>query len=421
MSRAERHAWIDASAGVAGDMLLGALLDAGASLRGVQEAVDAVVPGAVFIGTDEVTRAGLRATHAVVDVRRPDQPHRAWHEIRAMLSDAELEDSVRRRATAVFARLAAAEAAVHGIAEDAVHFHEVGALDSIADIVGVCAALADLGVTSISAGEVAVGSGRVAMAHGEVGVPVPAVVELSRGWRVRSGGPGELATPTGMALVVALAEACQDLPALVVRATGTGAGSRDRPGRANVTRVIIGDRPATASSGDPDLEPAVVLEANVDDLDPRLWPGVLSALLAAGASDAWLTPIVMKKGRPAHLLTVLCPPAEVGRLRDLILRETSTFGVRQRTVDKYALPRGWVEVEVDGVPVSVKVAHRDGRIIQVTPEFESVAAAALRLARTQGAVMTAAARAATDARSGPGRPIPLASGGTLCVASCTLV
>lgn len=398
-----RHAWIDASAGVAGDMLLGAMLDAGASLRMVQEAVDAVVPGAVFIGTDEVTRAGLRATKAVVDVRRPDQPHRTWHEIRALLADAELDDSVRERATAVFARLAAAEAAVHGIAEDAVHFHEVGALDSIADIVGACAALADLDVTTISAGELAVGSGRAAMAHGEVGVPVPAVVELSRGWRIRAGGRGELATPTGTALIVALAEACQELPELVVRATGTGAGSRDHPGRANVTRVIIGDRVSLAT--DVDLEPATLLEANVDDLDPRLWPGVLIALMDAGASDAWLLPITMKKGRPAQLLSVLCPPAEVGRLRELILRETSTFGVRQHSVGKYALPRSWVVVDLEGVPVSVKVAHRDGKIIQATPEFESVAAAAVRLGRTQAAVLAAAARAAADAGLVDGAPL----------------
>ncbi len=170
---------------------------------------------------------------------------------------------------------------VHGIAEDSVHFHEVGALDSIADIVGVCAALDDLDITSISAGEVAVGSGRVTIDHGEVGVPVPAVVELSRGWRIHSGGQGELATPTGMALVVALAETCQELPELVVRATGTGAGSHDRPGRANVTRVIIGDRAAAVDESD-GLEPAVLLEANIDDLDPRLWPGVLERTAGCG-------------------------------------------------------------------------------------------------------------------------------------------
>ena len=386
-------------------MLLGALLDAGASLAAVQHAVDAVVPGATSIGIEEVTRAGLRATKAVVDVRSADQPHRAWSEIRELLASAEIEDSVRQGATAVFAKLAAAEAVVHGIAEDSVHFHEVGALDSIADIVGVCAALDDLDITSVSAGAVAVGSGRVTIDHGEVGVPVPAVVELSQGWRVHSGGHGELATPTGMALVVALAEACHDLPELLVRATGTGAGSHDRPGRANVTRVIIGDRAAAVDDHD-GLEPAVLLEANIDDLDPRLWPGVVDRLLSAGASDAWLVPILMKKGRPAQLLSALCPTDRVSQLRELILMQTSTFGVRQHLVHKYALPRSWVEVDLEGVPVSVKVAHRGGKIIQVTPEFESVAAAALRLGRTQAAVLAAAARAAADTGLLHGEPLP---------------
>ncbi len=240
MTTEDRHAWIDASAGVAGDMLLGALLDAGASLTAVQEAVDAVIPGSVQVGVAEVNRAGLRATKAELTLTAADQPHRSWRDVRGLLTDATLTSSVRARATAVFARLAEAEGAVHGIAAEDVHFHEVGALDSIADIVGVCAALADLGIASVSAGPVAVGAGRVTMAHGEVGVPVPAVVELARGWRVRSGGSGELATPTGMALVVELAGACEDLPELLVSVSGSGAGSRDFPDRANVTRVVIG-------------------------------------------------------------------------------------------------------------------------------------------------------------------------------------
>jgi uncharacterized protein (DUF111 family) len=206
-----------------------------------------------------------------------------------------------------------------------------------------------------------------------------------------------------MALVVELASACEDLPELLVSVTGSGAGSLDFPDRANVTRVVIGDIPhktdtsrstATTAPGDPDGEAAVLLEANVDDLDPRLWPGVLSVLLAAGASDAWLVPIVMKKGRPAYTLSVLCPPTAVAAMRDLIFAETSTFGLRERRVDKYALSRGWVEVEVDGAPVMIKVAHRGGVIVQATPEFDWVVAAAARLDRPQAAVLSAAVRAA---------------------------
>ena len=398
-----RHAWIDASAGVAGDMLLGALLGAGASLPVVQAAVDAVLPDTVTITVTPVTRAGIRAVKADVEVRVEDHPHRSWRDIEQRLRAAELAAPVRDRAVAVFSRLAEAEGEVHGIAPADVEFHEVGAWDSIADVVGVCAALHDLGVTSISAGVVAVGSGRVTMAHGEVGVPVPAVVALSAGRRVRAGGSGELATPTGMALVVALSEADEDLPELTVSAHGLGAGSRDLPGRANVTRVLIGTRSA---GGPPGLDEAVLLEAGIDDLDPRLWPGVLDDLIRAGASDAWLTPILMKKGRPAHQLSVLAPPTALAGLRELVLDRTSTLGVRQYPVAKYALPRGWVDVEVSGVQVSIKVAHRAGLIVRATPEFDSVAVAALTLGWSQAATLAAAVQAASERDLLPGSPIP---------------
>jgi uncharacterized protein (TIGR00299 family) protein len=288
-----------------------------------------------------------------------------------------------------------------------VHFHEVGALDALADVVGVCAALHDLGVESVGAGEVALGSGEVRAAHGTLPVPVPAVAELARGRRVRAGGRGELTTPTGMALLATLADGDEDLPAMVLHRVGVGAGSRDTPGRPNVTRVVVGDRtPAT-----PPTAPAVLLEANVDDLDPRLWPGVLDALLRAGADDAWLVPVVMKKGRPAHVLTVLGDPARVSGLRARMLALTSTIGVRQTDAAKYALPRTWVEVDVDGAPVAIKVAHRDGVISQVMPEFDAVAARAAALGRPQHDVLAAAAAAATAAglvvgARLPGRPPP---------------
>ena len=296
-----RIGWIDASAGVAGDMLLGALLDAGAPLPDVQAAIDAVIPDSVRLAVDTVNRAGLRATKLSVQVLAPDPPHRTWRAIEQRLHTADLADRVRADALAVFGRLAEAEGRVHGVPPDQIHFHEVGALDSVADIVGSCAALHALGIERLTAGAVAVGSGTVRAAHGEIPVPVPAVAELARGWRIQAGGAGELTTPTGMALLAALAE-CTDLPALSVEAIGTGAGTRDTPGRPNVTRVLLGD--ALDAHAD-DEETLVVLEANVDDLDPRLWPGVLTRLLDAGAADAWLVPIVMKKGRPAHTLSVL--------------------------------------------------------------------------------------------------------------------
>ncbi|MDQ0381049.1 uncharacterized protein (DUF111 family) [Amycolatopsis thermophila] len=205
---------------------------------------------------------------------------------------------MRDDAVRVFARLAEAEAGVHGTSVDAVHFHEVAVLDAIADVVGYCAALNHLGVERIVASPVAVGSGTVRPAHGEMPVPVPAVLPMARGWRVRAGGDGELATPTGMALVTELAAECGPLPAMRVETSGCGAGTKDFPGRVNVVRVAIG------SAGEADATDEVVLEADVDDLDPRVWPGVL---LSRGAADAWLTPTLMKKGRPTPC-PCWCPP-----------------------------------------------------------------------------------------------------------------
>jgi uncharacterized protein (TIGR00299 family) protein len=398
------HAWIDASAGIAGDMLLGALLDAGADLEAVRAAVHSLVGESVTITVADVTRAGLRAAKAEIEVMVADQPHRTWTDIRTMIDNAELAEPVRRSAQAVFARLATAEGRVHGILAEAVSFHEVGALDSIADVVGVCAALVDLNVSSISAGAVALGSGQVQGAHGVLPVPLPAVTELARGWQVQAGGEGELTTPTGMALLTELADRCEELPALEMRGVGVGAGTKDIAGRANVTRVVLGEPVATATAAP--TSPALLLEANVDDLDPRLWPDVLSRLLLAGAEDAWLVPITMKKGRPAHILTVLCDPRRVDALRAEVLNLTSTFGVRQTETSKYALPRSWFDVEVAGGPVVVKVAHRDGVIVQVTPEFDSVAARAAALNRTQHEVLAAAVTAAAAAGLSVGAAYP---------------
>jgi len=396
-----RHLWMDASAGIAGDMLLGALHDAGAGLARIQAAVDAVIPGAVRFETFEVVRAGLRARKVDVVALRPDQPHRTWREIRGLLTAAP------PRAAEVFARLAGAEAAVHGIAAEEVHFHEVGALDAIADVVGVCAALDDLGVTSASAGEVAVGSGSVRAAHGTLPVPAPAVAELSRGWRIRAGGRGELATPTGMALLRTLASTCEDLPSMTVAAVGVGAGTRDTPARPNVVRVLLSapTGPAGAAAGGGEVD-AVVLEANVDDLDPRLWPGVLAGLLAAGADDAWLVPIVMKKGRPAHTLTALCPPGAVHAVRARIFRDTTTLGVRQGDRRKTALARTTAKVAVGPAEVTIKIGHENGVIVQAMPEFEEVAALARRLGIAERVALTRAVAAATEAGLTAGAPLP---------------
>ncbi|MET0425343.1 MAG: nickel pincer cofactor biosynthesis protein LarC [Actinoplanes sp.] len=368
MPTTTRAAWLDLSAGVAGDMLLAALLDAGASLDVVRAAVEATLPGAATLSVAPVTRAGLRALKLSVEVTGPDQPHRRWSDLRGTLERAALAEPVRRNALAVFAALADAEARAHGIAAEDVHFHEVGAVDSVADIVGVGAALDDLGIAQLSAGPIALGSGQVRTQHGVLAVPVPAVLELARGWTVAGDGKGELATPTGVALVTTLAAEVPAMPRMRVDGVGVGAGTRDPAGRANVVRVVLGSLAAEEAQ----LSREIVIEANVDDLDPRVWPSVLAALMKAGAADAWLTPILMKKGRPAHTVHALTPEHRVADVRRALIDGTSTIGLRETVVGKYALPRTWVPVDVLGDPVRIKVAWRDDVIVRATPEFEDV-------------------------------------------------
>ena len=278
----------------------------------------------------------------------------------------------------------------------------MGALDSIADIVGVCAALTGLGITSLSVNTIALGSGQARTAHGMLPVPVPAVLRMAAGWQVVAGGQGECTTPTGMALIAALAQTSGDLPSLAVQTIGVGAGTRDLADRANVTRVVVGEIVDTAVG----TSRAMIVEANVDDMDPRLWPGVLKALLDAGADDAWLTPVIMKKGRPAHTLHVLCDGPSLARVRDVVLEHTSTLGMRESAWRKTALSRDWFTVEVDGQPVRIKVGHRGGRMINVATEFADVAQAASSLGLPELVVQAAATAAADRAGLVAGLPLP---------------
>jgi uncharacterized protein (TIGR00299 family) protein len=376
-----RICWLDASSGASGDMLLGALLGAGVPIAVLQEAVDAVSPEPVTLDVEDVDRNGFAATRC--HVRVPDSStQRSWADIRSLLAGASLDPRVHALATAVFTRLAAAEGRVHGVAPEDVHFHEVGALDSIADVVGVVAGFVHLAPDLLVCSPVALGGGTITVAHGSIGVPGPAVVELLRGVPAY-GGPVdlELTTPTGAALLVELVDSFGAQPAMVVEEVGVGAGGRDPDGHANVLRLLVG---ATSErfAPSPDAETgALVIEANVDDLDPRLWPDVITALLDKGASDAWLTPILMKKGRPAHTLHVLVSAAEAAGVRREIFRQTSTIGVREQTVTKHALDREFVEVEVGGHRIAVKLARLDGELMNLQPEYADVATAAGALGR----------------------------------------
>lgn len=365
--------YFDCFSGAAGDMILGALLDAGASEEAVRSVLAALPLDGFAVEVRTVTRASLRATKVDVTVTG-DHEHRGPREIEALLHAAPLPEEVRARALRVFARLTRAEAKVHGIPPDEVHFHEVGAVDAIVDVVGCAAALESLAPDRVLASPVAVGRGIVEAAHGPIPVPAPAVVELLHGVPLEERGTGELVTPTGAALLVEAVHEFGAMPPMTVDASGYGAGTRD-PALPNVVRVLVGE--SVAPSRDENL---LQIEANLDDMSPELFPHAVESLLAAGAADAWVTPVLMKKGRPGFVLSALAPAAERDRVVDVFLRETTTFGVRMHAVERDVLDRAWVEVDVEGHSVRVKTGMRAGIVVTAAPEFED----ARRVAKATG-------------------------------------
>ena len=389
MTPKTRIAWVDCSSGVSGDMLLGAFADLGVQLADV---IDALGVGA-SVHTATATRQGLRAI--AVDVQSDDdQPARSLHDLLRIVDKLDVPEDVAVRARAVLTRLATAEAKVHDTTIDAVHFHEIGAVDTIVDVVGACFAAHSLAVDEIVVGPIALGGGTVETSHGSLPVPGPAVLQLLAGSTLSAhGGPVdvELATPTGVALLAELATGTGPMPTMTVDAVGVGAGGRTLEGRANVVRVVVGEQEPASTAEDGSW---LLLEANVDDLDPRLWPEILDRLLIAGAADAWLTPILMKKGRPAHTLSALTGIDVVDLVRTAMFRESSTIGVRISPVTKSALDREWLTVDVLGEEVRVKIARLQGAVVNVAPEWVDVVAAARRLDRPAKEVLAAAAAAA---------------------------
>ncbi len=353
-------------------MLLGALVHAGASLARIQAAVDALAVEPIQLEARQVSRAGLAATK--VDVHAsPSSVSRSWPHVRGLVAGAALPAPVRDRALAVFRRMAIAEATSHGLSPDEVHFHEVGALDALADVVGVCAGVHELGLDRVTCGPITTGSHTVSTSHGELPVPVPAVVELLTGFRLRGRDePHELVTPTGAALVAEIAQPVAVLPPLILTGQGLGAGSRQLA-HPNVVRLLVGELtdPQEASEAE-----SVVVEATVDDLSPELVPVVLDRLRAVGAHDAWASPTLMKKGRPGFTLVALGAPDDVARFEDVLFGESTTLGVRIHPVRRRVLPRGWLHVDVGGRNVAVKIATRFGQVTHVAPEMDEVRAAA---------------------------------------------
>jgi pyridinium-3,5-bisthiocarboxylic acid mononucleotide nickel chelatase len=389
-----RVVYVNGAAGVAGDMLLGALVDAGAGAAAVEEVLAGLRLDGYRLTFERTQRGGIAASRAIVRSEGAHD-HRPVAEIHALLARAELPDAVRDNATRVFDALAEAEGAVHGVPPADVEFHEVGAVDAIVDVVGVCAALHVLGIDRVVSSPLAMGHGTIGAAHGELPNPPPAVVRLLAARRVPIVGVDtgmELATPTGVAILVALADAFGALPPMTVDAVGYGAGRADPPGRPNVVQVLVGTSSATASATPRPGRTAVALEVNVDDVTGEVLAHTVAALLAAGAHDAWATPIVMKKGRPAHTVTALGDPADLDRLAAVLLAETGSLGLRATTVERWPQRRTDRTVEVAGQPIRVKVA--DGR---AKPEHDDAVAAATALGRPLRDVLREAeTRALTD-------------------------
>lgn len=352
-------AWLNCFAGVAGDMLLASLIDAGADIGHVRSLLERLPVSGWALEAQPVLRAGVAATQ--VHVRVAETPVvRTYAHISALIDEARLPDRVRDRAQSTFAALAEVEGRLHRRPREQVHFHEVGGIDAIVDIVGTCAALDVLDVDQLWASPVATGTGMVRTAHGVLPNPVPAVMELLRGAPTYGRDvPVELTTPTGAALVAANATGYGPMPPMVINATGYGAGTRELEGLPNVTQVVLGDGVAAGEEvrpGGDSGQPVVLLEVNVDDVTGEVLAHTVAALLDAGAHDAWVSPILMKKGRPAHTVSALADVALADQVARVMVQETGSLGVRGQALERWPAARAPGEVEIDGIPVRVKVS-----------------------------------------------------------------
>ncbi len=380
-----RLLYFDCIAGISGDMALGALIQAGADADLIREHLAGIPVEPFGFEVGEVETHGIHAMKVTVRAEA-SAVVRTYANIRGMLEEADLPEGARAIAQRIFRRLAEAEAAVHHRDLEQVVFHEVGAVDSIVDIIGTALALDQLRVERVFASPVPTGMGMMKTEHGSMPIPAPAVVELLRGAPLYSRNtPMELVTPTGAAILASMVEGYGAMPLIRTERVGYGAGTL-RPDFPNVLRVLVGEGEPGAilgTGGDPMNEPSVhsmtdelVLSTNVDDLNPELYAYVLERLFAAGAQDAWLTPIVMKKGRPAATISVLCARERADALRRVLFRETGTLGIRTTATQKLALEREWVEVETRHGRVRVKVGRLEGRPVTVAPEFEDCVAVA---------------------------------------------
>ena len=361
-------AYFDCFSGISGDMTLGALVDAGCELELLRAGLQGLqIPGWT-ISSEKVWKNGTSATF--VRVASEDQSkHRSLSTILEVLDNSTLSETTRKNAAAIFCKLGEAEASVHDVPLEKIHFHEVGAVDAIVDIVGACIGFEALGIQRFACSPLNVGGGTAKMAHGILPVPAPATARLLQGKPTYSNGvQRELVTPTGAAIVATLCDHFGPQPAMSVSAIGYGAGSADLEGQPNVVLIMIGEAAERVVPGfDEEIS---VIEANLDDMNPQIYGYFLEKALAAGALDVYTAPVQMKKNRPGTLLTVLCKPQDTNTLISLIFAETTTFGARTYTAQRRTLPRESVNVHTQFGDVRIKLSRVNGRILHVAPEFE---------------------------------------------------
>jgi uncharacterized protein (TIGR00299 family) protein len=359
-------AYFDCFSGISGDMTLGALVDAGVGIEVLRTQLEKLHLPGYEITALKVARAGIQATKVHVCLDGKDQPARNLSDIRSIIETSTLSSSIKQKSIMIFERLAQAEAKAHGTTPDKVHFHEVGAVDAIVDIVGSIIGLEVLGIKHIAGSAINLGSGTIKTSHGTMPVPAPATAELLK--NIPSYGssvPFELTTPTGAAILSALGSTFGLMPQMRISRIAHGAGDKEIPEQPNVLRLMIGE-PTAAYEEDS----SIVIETNIDDMNPQVYDYLIEKLMEQGAQDAYLTPIIMKKGRPAILLSVLTDKAKTDVLLDTIFRETTSIGVRIRETDRKKLTREIKEVDTDYGKVRIKISKRGNEILTATPEYE---------------------------------------------------
>lgn len=373
-----RIAYFDCFSGASGDMILGALLDAGLSVERLKEELAKLRLSHYDVRVEKVVKKGIGGSQAIVvvdDYHHHRHHHRHLHHIQETIQNSDLDDAIKRKSLEVFRRLAEAEAKVHGTTVDHIHFHEVGAMDAIIDVVGGIAGLAAMGIERVFCSPLHVGTGTVVCAHGTLPVPAPATAELIKGKPSYSTGVvGEFLTPTGAAILTTISSEFGPMPAMTLEQIGYGAGTSD-PVIPNLLRILIGE--ARDELRGYEKEHIAVLETNIDDMNPQMYDYLLGKLLDAGALDVFLTPVQMKKNRPGTLITVTCQPHMVERFTELLLKETTTIGLRWRLDNRLKARRTIREVETPYGKIRCKVAELDGGIVNIAPEYEDCKRAAL--------------------------------------------